>query len=89
MYNASLSAAQIGQKMCLAIHRYKFGKQFETRIGDERFHPGGCQDAIAREAQLDGRCEFRTVNGVDLCIRPIHHRNETRVCAHTLPCLLA
>ena len=32
---------------------------------------------------------FRTLKGVDLRIRPIHHRNETRVRAHILLCLLA
>ena len=32
---------------------------------------------------------FRTLKGVDLQIRPIHHRNEDRVRAHIFLCLLA
>ena len=32
---------------------------------------------------------FRTLKGLDLRIRPIHHRNETRVRAHIFLCLLA
>ncbi len=32
---------------------------------------------------------FRTLKGVDLRIRPIHHRNDTRVRAHIFLCLLA
>ena len=32
---------------------------------------------------------FRTLKGLDLQIRPIHHRNETRVWAHPFLCLLA
>ena len=32
---------------------------------------------------------FRTLKGIDLRIRPIHHRNETRVRAHLFVCLLA
>jgi hypothetical protein len=32
---------------------------------------------------------FRTLKGVDLRVRPIHHRNDTRVRAHIFLCLLA
>ncbi len=32
---------------------------------------------------------FRTLKGLDLLIRPIHHRNEQRVRAHIFLCLLA
>ena len=112
-----LSAAQIGQKVGKVIDRHKVGKHFETRIGDGQFSFSRRQEAIVREAQLDGiyvirtsepeaalpaeqavrsyknlaqvERAFRTLKGVDLRIRPIHHRNETRVRAHILLCLLA
>ena len=99
------------------IDRHKVGKHFETRIGDGQFSFSRRQEAIVREAQLDGiyvirtsepeaalpaeqavrryknlaqvERAFRTLKGVDLRIRPIHHRNETRVRAHILLCLLA
>lgn len=32
---------------------------------------------------------FRCLKGLDLCIRPIHHRTEDRVIAHVFICLLA
>ena len=32
---------------------------------------------------------FRTLKGMELCIRPIHHRGEERVRAHIFLCLLA
>jgi hypothetical protein len=32
---------------------------------------------------------FRTLKGVDLPVRPIHHRGAERVPAHIFPCLLA
>jgi transposase len=32
---------------------------------------------------------FRCLKGVDLLVRPIHHRTADRVCAHILLCLLA
>jgi transposase len=32
---------------------------------------------------------FRSLKGVDLLVRPIHHRTAQRVRAHSLLCLLA
>jgi transposase len=32
---------------------------------------------------------FRCLKGIDLLVRPIHHRLEPRVCAHVLICVLA
>ena len=112
-----LSAAQIGQKVGRVINRHKMGKHFEVTIEDGAFSYRRREQAIAREAQLDGlyvirtseaqeqlsaeqavrsyknlaRVEraFRTLKGIDLRIRPIHHRNEDRVRAHIFLCLLA
>ena len=112
-----LSAAQIGQKVGRVINRHKMGKHFEVTIEDGAFSYRRREQAIAREAQLDGlyvirtseaqeqlsaeqavrsyknlaRVEraFRTLKGMDLRIRPIHHRNEDRVRAHIFLCLLA
>ena len=92
-------------------------KHFRTQIADGSFHYERCQQAITREAQLDGfymlrtsegaerlgaaevvrrykdltRVEraFRSLKSVDLQIRPIRHRVETRVRAHLFLCLLA
>jgi len=112
-----LSAAAIGQKVGKVINRHKVGKHFDTTIADGQFRFRRRDEAIAREAQLDGiyvirtsepdtalpaeqavrsyknlaqvERAFRTLKGVDLRIRPIHHRNETRVRAHIFLCLLA
>jgi len=112
-----LSAAQIGQKVGKVINRHKLGKHFATTIADGQFRFHRRDEAIAREAQLDGiyvirtsepeaalsaeqavrsyknlaqvERAFRTLKGMDLRIRPIHHRNDTRVRAHIFLCLLA
>jgi len=112
-----LSAAAIGIKVGKIINRFKMGKHFDITIADGRFHYARRNDAIAREAQLDGlyvirtsesrhdlsaadtvrsyknlaRVEraFRTFKGLDLQIRPIHHRTEQRVRAHIFLCMLA
>ena len=112
-----LSAAAIGQKVGRVINRHKVGKHFETTIAEGQFRFRRREEAIAREAQLDGiyvirtsepeadlsaeaavhsyknlaqvEQAFRTLKGVDLRIRPIHHRNDTRVRAHIFLCLLA
>ena len=92
-------------------------KHFQTEIADGSFHYERRQQAITREAQLDGfymlrtsegadrlgaaevvrrykgltRVEqaFRSLKSVDLQIRPIRHRVETRVSAHLFLCLPA
>ena len=48
------------------------------------------EDAVRKYKQLE-RVErvFRTFKGMDLRVRPIHHRLETRVRCHLLLCLLA
>ena len=112
-----LSAAAIGQKVGKVINRHKVGKHFATTIADGQFRFRRRDEAIAREAQLDGiyvirtsepeaalpaeqavrsyknlaqvERAFRTLKGVDLRVRPIHHRNDTRVRAHIFLCLLA
>ena len=48
------------------------------------------EDAVRAYKQLgDVEKAFRTLKGLDLRIRPIHHRLETRVRAHLFLCLLA
>jgi hypothetical protein len=48
------------------------------------------EDAVRAYKQLgDVEKAFRTFKGLDLRIRPIHHRLETRVRAHLFLCLLA
>lgn len=112
-----LSAAQIGQKVGRTLNRFKVGKHFQTTIQDSRFSYSRREEAIRREAQLDGiyvirtseprerlnaedtvrsyktlsRVEqaFRCLKSVDLLVRPIRHRDELRVKAHILLCMLA
>ena len=48
------------------------------------------EDAVRAYKQLgDVEKAFRTLKGLDLRMRPIHHRLETRVCAHMFLCMLA
>jgi hypothetical protein len=48
------------------------------------------QDAVRAYKQLgDVEKAFRTLKGLDLRMRPIHHRLETRVRAHMFLCMLA
>ena len=48
------------------------------------------EDAVRAYKQLgDVEKAFRTLKGLDLRIRPIHHRLETRVRAHLFLCMLA
>lgn len=48
------------------------------------------EDAVRAYKQLgDVEKAFRTFKGLDLRVRPIHHRLETRVRAHLLLCMLA
>jgi transposase len=111
------SAAEIGMKAGLIIHKYKVAKHFTLDIGDGRIAWTRKEDAIAREKALDGiyivrtsepaemlstpdvvraykrlgnvEKAFRTFKGIDLRVRPIHHRLEDRVRAHLFLCMLA
>ncbi|MDA0323795.1 MAG: hypothetical protein O2923_13935 [Verrucomicrobia bacterium] len=48
------------------------------------------EDAVRAYKQLgDVEKAFRTFKGLDLRVRPIHHRLETRVRAHLFLCMLA
>lgn len=48
------------------------------------------EDAVRAYKQLgDVEKAFRTLKGLDLRVRPIHHRLETRVRAHLFLCMLA
>ena len=112
-----LSATEIAEKVGRVKNRFQVAKHFHTEIAEGSFHYERRQEAITREAQLDGfymlrtsegadrlgaaevvrrykdltRVEraFRSLKSVDLQIRPIRHRVETRVRAHLFLCLLA
>ena len=112
-----LSATEIAEKVGRVKNRFQVAKHFRTEIAEGSFHYERRQEAIIREAQLDGfyilrtsegaerlgaaevvrrykdltRVEraFRSLKSVDLQIRPIRHRVETRVRAHLFLCLLA
>jgi transposase len=112
-----LKKAQIGLKVGKVLNKYKVGKHFSLSIEDGRFTWQRKQEAIEREAALDGiyvirnsepvedlsnedtvrqykkladvERAFRTLKGLELLVRPIHHRVESRVRAHLFVCLLA
>ena len=102
-----LLAPQIAEKVGRVKNRYKVAKHFEMVIEDGRFEYARRNEAIAREAQLDGFYILRTsepderlktadvvrsyknLTNVDLQIRPIRHRAETRVRSHLFLCLLS
>jgi transposase len=111
------TAAEIGLKVGRVLGRYKVGKHFACQIGEGSFTWSRRQEAIEREAKLDGiyvirtsepaehlsaadtvrsykrlaevERAFRCLKGIDLLVRPIRHRTETRVPAHIFLCLLA
>lgn len=112
-----LGQGEIGLKAGKILGRYKMGKHFLLTIGEGSFEWKRREEAIAREAQLDGiyvirtsvpeeklsaqdavrnykslslvERAFRCLKGVDLFVRPIHHRDEDRVRAHIFLCMLA
>jgi hypothetical protein len=112
-----LSKAEIGLKAGRVLNRHKVGKHFTLSIDDGRFRWQRKQQAIEKEAALDGiyvirgseparelsaedavrnykrlgnvEQAFRTLKGVDLMVRPIHHHVNDRVRAHLFVCLLA
>lgn len=55
-----LSASEIGKKVGKALNRYKMGKHFELTIADGKFAYARREQAIAREAALDGIYVIRT-----------------------------
>jgi len=54
------SAAEIGKKVGRVLHRFKVGKHFQMTIEDGRFHYARRDEAIQREAGLDGIYVIRT-----------------------------
>jgi len=112
-----LTAAEIGLKVGRVRNRFKVGKHFELTIADGVFRWVRQEEAIRREAALDGlyvirtsepaahlsaadtvrtyknlavaERVFRCLKGIDLRVRPIYHRTESRVRAHFFLCLLA
>jgi Transposase DDE domain len=112
-----LGKAEIGVKAGRILGRFKMAKHFRLSIGDAVFSWARREDAIEREAALDGiyvirtsqtqyelsapdavrkykslalvERAFRCFKGVDLLVRPIHHRTEDHVRAHVFLCMLA
>jgi hypothetical protein len=97
-------ADQIGLAVGPALKRYRVKKHFEVEITDTSLSYQRKTEQIAAEAALDGFYVLRTsvsaqtlptaevvraYKGLELEIRPIHHRLEDRVRAHVLLCMLA
>jgi transposase len=55
-----LNASEIGKKVGKVLNRYKMGKHFELTIADGKFAYARREQAIAREAALDGIYVIRT-----------------------------
>jgi hypothetical protein len=62
---------------------------YVIRTGEpaERLSAADSVRSYKRLAQVEQL--FRCLKGIDLLVRPIHHRLELRVCAHLLICMLA
>jgi len=112
-----LGKDEIALKVGRMLNKFKVGKHFELTIEESRFQWERKQEAIDREAALDGiyvirtsepadrlsaedavrgykrladvEQAFRSLKGLDLLVRPIHHRLNDRVRAHIFVCLLA
>ncbi len=115
--NKPLAKDEIGVKVGRMLNKYKVGKHFTLTIQDSLFEWKRKQDAITKEAALDGiyvirtsepaknlsaenavrgykrladvEQAFRSLKGLDLLLRPIHHRVDNRVKAHIFVCMLA
>jgi transposase len=107
----------IAMKVGKVVNHFKMGKHFEIQIENGRLAWNRRQQAIQREAELDGiyvvrtdqtpqqlsaadtvrsykyltdvERAFRCLKGIDLRVRPIHHRTEDHVRAHFFLCMLA
>jgi transposase len=112
-----LKKDEIGLKVGRVLNKYKVGKHFRVTIDDSALTWERKQQAIEKEAGLDGiyvirtsepsdelsaenavrgykrladvEQAFRSLKGLELLVRPIHHRLEQRVKAHIFVCLLA
>ena len=60
-----LSATEIAEKVGRIKNRFQVAKHFQTEIADGSFHYERRQQAITREAQLDGFYMLRTSEGAD------------------------
>ena len=60
-----LSATEIAEKVGRVKNRFQVAKHFRTEIADGFFRYERCQEAIIREAQLDGFYLLRTSEGED------------------------
>jgi len=115
--NKPLAKDEIGVKVGRMLNKYKVGKHFTLTIQDSLFEWKRKQDAITKEAALDGiyvirtsetaknlsaenavrgykrladvEQAFRSLKGLDLLLRPIHHRLDNRVKTHIFICMLA
>ncbi len=65
-----LSADEIGVKVGKVLNRHKVGKHFRLTIKDNHFHFERDEDAIEREAQLDGLYVIRTSEKADALSAP-------------------
>lgn len=60
-----LSATEIAEKVGRVKNRFQVAKHFQTEIAEGSFHYERRQEAITREAQLDGFYMLRTSEGAD------------------------
>lgn len=112
-----LSKSEIGVKVGRVLNKHKVGKHFDLTIEEGHFTWQRRQQAIRKEAELDGiyvirtsepaerlssddavrnykrlgdvEQAFRSLKGLELLVRPIHHRVDDRVRAHLFVCMLA
>ncbi len=112
-----LSQSEIGVKVGRVLNKHKVGKHFDLTIKNNHFTWQRRQEAIRKEAELDGiyvirtsepverlssddavrnykqlgdvEQAFRSLKGLELLVRPIHHRVDDRVRAHLFVCMLA
>jgi len=86
-------------KLGRVLDKYKVGKHFELTIMDSAVKYQILEPQVAAEAASEAvrsykalaqvERAFRSLKTVDLKIRPIHHRLESRVRAHIFLCMLA
>jgi transposase len=87
---------EIALKVGKVINRHKVGKHFRLHIQDGVIRTSepkkrlSAEDTVRSYKNL-GQVEqgFRCLKGIDIRVRPIHHREDPRVRAHVFLCLLA
>jgi hypothetical protein len=97
--NKPLGKAEIGLKAGRILGRYNMGKHFQRECALDGIYivrtsqpesELSAADAVRKYKSLATvERAFRCLKGVDLLVRPIHHRTEDHVRAHVFLCMLA